>query len=364
MKDIIIIGGGLAGLISALRLGRQGIPVIVIEKYTYPRHKVCGEYISMEVHDFLSRENMLPSVSYPYINKLLISSVKGSSSISELDPGGFGISRFFLENHLFQLGTQAGVNFVFDEVTSVNNDNVLLKSGAELRSDIIIAAYGKRSKLDRELNRNYITHRSPYAGVKFHAKLENHDPELIALHNFDGGYCGICNVEDGTTNICYLVERDKIKSAGSIDRLEEKVLFRNPFLKDAFEQADRKFEKPLVINEISFATKTPVEGKIAMIGDAAGMITPLCGNGMSIAIHSAKGISDLIIRDPQIKAVDLCVAYSKFWSKTFKNRLQWGRAVQKTLFGRPWASSMAVAIAKRMPQVTTGIISLTHGEKI
>ena len=70
--------------------------------------------------------------------------------------------------------------------------------------------------------------------------------------------------------------------------MERQVLLKNPHLKRIFSEADFVFGRPEVINEISFETKDPVENHILMAGDAAGMITPVCGNGMAIAIHSGK----------------------------------------------------------------------------
>lgn len=78
--------------------------------------------------------------------------------------------------------------------------------------------------------------------------------------------------------------------------MEEAVLFRNPFIRSIFEKSEFLFDRPETINEISFQTKQPVENHILMIGDAAGMIAPLCGNGMAMAIHSAKIVSERLLQ--------------------------------------------------------------------
>ncbi|MCY7291598.1 MAG: NAD(P)-binding protein, partial [Ferruginibacter sp.] len=94
--DTAIIGGGLAGLNLSILLQRLGHSVILFEKETYPFHKVCGEYISLESWHFLAKEIGVPleNIEVPIIKKLWITSPDGSSLKKELDLGGFGISRF------------------------------------------------------------------------------------------------------------------------------------------------------------------------------------------------------------------------------------------------------------------------------
>lgn len=234
----------------------------------------------------------------------------------------------------------------------------------EHSAEIVIGAFGKRSRLDVTLSRNFIKARSPYVGIKYHAKT-SHPDAIIALHNFKGGYCGVSNVEDGKTNICYLVHRNKLKQAGSIEALEENVLFKNPHLRKIFNEADFIFKKPEVINEISFDRKEPVWNHVLMIGDAAGMIAPLCGNGMAMAIHSAKISSDLIIKHVTNSTFSHPVLegeYAHAWRKTFSRRLWIGRQLQNNLFGTEWGSNVGVTLAVHSRLVAREIINLTHGK--
>jgi menaquinone-9 beta-reductase len=111
--DIIIIGGGLGGLVAAHQLANKGREVLLIEKKTYPFHRVCGEYISNEVKDFLIKENLFPSEIGPSeISKFQLSSIKGNLSHMPLDLGGFGISRYAYDLFLYQKAKDAGVKFL------------------------------------------------------------------------------------------------------------------------------------------------------------------------------------------------------------------------------------------------------------
>ena len=110
----------------------------------------------------------------------------------------------------------------------------------------------------------------------------------IALHNFKNGYCGISAIEDDKYCVCYLTVADNLsKNNNSIEQMQENVLYKNPALKKIFTESEFLYDAPLTISQISFDKKTQTENHILMLGDAAGMITPLCGNGMSMAMHSA-----------------------------------------------------------------------------
>ena len=206
--------------------------------------------------------------------------------------------------------------------------------------------------------------RSPYMGIKYHVRYD-HPADMVSLHNFEGGYCGINRVEDGIYNLCYLIERSKLKPYQTISEMERNLLSVNPYLRRIFQEADFLFEKPEVINEISFATKAPVEKHILMSGDAAGMITPLCGNGMAMAMHSAKILSALIIQyfEENSSRRVLEQTYSREWNKLFASRLRTGRQIQK-LFGSSWVSNAAVNLIRQSKIISYHLMRSTHGEPV
>ena len=368
MKKIAIIGGGLAGLLSSIQLVRAGIPCVLVEKKSYPFHRVCGEYISNEALPFLKNLDLFPEeFNPPIINRFQLSSVSGRNCFVPLDMGGFGISRYVFDHFLFQKARALGVEFFLNtEVETVlfSDEKFHLKAkDKNLEADVVIGSFGKRSRLDNSLDRNFIKKRSPFVGVKYHVRRD-HPHDLIALHNFEGGYCGMSNIEDGKTNLCYLTHRDNLKKHGSIEEMEKQILFRNPLLKDIFTNAEFLFNKPEVINEISFETKAPVENHILMTGDAAGMITPLCGNGMAMALHSSKIASTLVKRfcnENSFSRGMMEEMYIAQWKKAFAQRLWKGRQVQR-LFGSDTASNIAVTLAIYSRRVANAIIRNTHGE--
>jgi len=283
-----------------------------------------------------------------------------------LDLGGFGISRYTFDNFLYERAKAVGVEFFLDEeveIVSFSNEKFQIKTQVnESEADVVIGTFGKRSKIDHQLNRKFIRQRSPYVGVKYHIRT-NHPNDLIALHNFPGGYCGMSNVEEGKTTLCYLSHRENLKQFRNIREMEEKILFKNPLLRSVFIDSEFLFKKPEVINEISFVTKSPIENHILMAGDSAGMIAPLCGNGMAIAIQSAKILSERVIQfvGEGMTREQLEKSYVDAWNKNFKRRLWMGRQIQK-LFGNAFASNLAVNLAMNVRPLANAIIRNTHGD--
>jgi menaquinone-9 beta-reductase len=364
MYEIIIIGGGLAGLVSSIQLAKAGRKVLVIEKKTYPFHKVCGEYISNETRPFLASLGVnFEDLGVKEISKFQFTSPSGRKLETDLDLGGFGISRYKLDEYLFHLAEQNGVEFLLEKsVESVDyqEDIMILKTQNQtFESRYVIGSFGKRTKLDATLKRDFFTKRSPYIGVKYHIKTD-FPQDLIALHNFKNGYCGISAIEDDKHCLCYLTTRENLRQHGTISEMEEQILWKNPHLKKIFTESEFLYDKPEVINEISFAPKTAVEDHILMAGDSAGLITPLCGNGMAMAIHGAKLLTNSILQNYEDRSLVESL-HQKTWNQHFKQRLWVGRNVQK-LFGNEVVSELALSSLKLVKPALRAIIKATHGE--
>ncbi len=374
--DIIIVGGGLAGLVSAILLSRKNKKVLLIEKKAYPFHRVCGEYISNEVLPFLKSLGFDPYIyGAVAINKLLISTPSGKSVYPPLGLGGFGLSRYTMDQALFELAKKSGA-FILTKtkVADVAFENdafmVTTNNSETFFAKIVIGSYGKRDTLDKQLNRKFIQTHTGYLGVKYHIKTD-YPADEIGLHNFEQGYCGISRVENDTYNLCYLYHRKNNAKIKDIANIEQNVLFKNPVLREIFSNSEFLFDKPVVINDFSFAPKSLVENHILMCGDSAGLITPLCGNGMSMAIHGAKLLCDLII---EMSVLDSDIInlhqrevlenlYEKEWSKNFKARLFWGRTIQK-LFGNSTITGMSIRSIHAVPPLERWLIGKTHGSVI
>ena len=368
--DVLIIGGGLAGLVSAIHLSRLGLQVVLIEKNGYPKHKVCGEYISNEVLPYLRFLEADPMIlGAKLINRFVMTSLKGKKIESKLSMGGFGISRYTLDHFLFQKAKENGCNIIkatVDKVSFLKDQfEVKTRDGQVFSAKIVIGAFGKRSNIDLNLDRPFIKSKSPFLAVKGHFKGDFPD-DLVELHNFKGGYCGVSKVENDHLNICYLADYQSFQKFNNIDDFQNEVLFKNPHLRNIFENTEPVFQKPLTISQVSFLPKKPVENHILMSGDAAGMIHPLCGNGMAMAIHSAKILSELIEKyfNGQIQTREkLELEYTGQWNAQFQKRLMAGRIFQ-TVFRMDKLSELMMAGLTMFPKLLPLFIRQTHGKPI
>ncbi|NMH28984.1 NAD(P)/FAD-dependent oxidoreductase [Flavobacterium silvaticum] len=368
-QQVIIIGGGLAGLCSALHLAKAGHSVTVVEKHQYPKHKVCGEYVSNEVLPYLKWLGADVSELNPVaISKAHFSTATGDSVLCGLPMGGFGISRFAFDEFLYKKALERGVSFIFSTVEEVrfSNDSfeVTLSDNAKLQASVVLGAYGKRSNLDKKFDRKFISHTSPWLAVKCHYK-GYFAADTVGLHNFEGGYCGVSKVEDGNINVCYLVSFESFKRFKNVDDFEQSVLMQNPELASVLTSGKRVFDQPLTISQINFEDKPAVENHILMIGDAAGLIHPLCGNGMAMAIHSAKMASECIIASSQnrLDRQLLEKEYTLLWHTNFNRRLKTGRLLSRALLN-PSAAKLLLGMVKRFPSLLPRIIKFTHGKPI
>lgn len=366
---IIIIGGGLAGLTASIHLSQQNFEVILFEKDSFPQHKVCGEYVSNEVLPYFESLQLdISTLQAPKIDHLLFSIQSGKTVQAKLPLGGFGISRFKFDEWLYQHALKNGVKVIQETVEEVSfeNEQFQLKTNTEehYEADIVLGAYGKRANIDKKLNRGFIQQKSSWLAVKAHYAHLDFPDNLVSLHNFEGGYCGLSKTESGAVNVCYLTTYKSFKRYKNPIDFKENVLLKNPCLNQFFKDSRPIFEKDISIAQISFAPKTIIENHILMLGDAAGLIHPLCGNGMAMAIHSAKIASEVILKnvtEGKLNRNQLEKDYLKAWKSQFKKRFQHGRILQKILLN-PNLAKTAQKTIHAFPSLLPKIISKTHGK--
>ena len=374
--DVVIVGGGLAGLTAAIILAKANKNILLVEKNSYPFHRVCGEYVSNEVLDYLLSLGFDPfAYGASTITKLRISTPSGKNVYTPLDLGGFGISRCVMDEALYRLALQYGATIhtntrVVDVQFLEGHFKVSVMNGIVLTARVVIGCYGKREMLDKKLERSFINKRTGYMAVKYHIRTD-YPLQEIGLDNFNGGYCGISKIEGDRYNLCYLYRRPQSNDNSSIAELEKNVLQQNPVLRRLFTESEFLFKEPKVISEIFFDRKTQIEDHILMCGDTAGLITPLCGNGMSMAISGAELLTTLILksnilntRNPDMDVRhQLEQEYQLQWNVRFARRLWWGRKLQP-FFGRPLLTKSGLFLLSGLPALRRKLVSLTHGQPI
>lgn len=370
--DCAIIGGGLAGLALAIQLADNNVKVVLFEKNEYPFHKVCGEYISMESWPFLTSLGVpLADMELPMIKSLGISSEKGFMLNHQLEMGGFGVSRYRLDQLLCEIALRR--NVVVLQQCKVNNvekagDLTRIQTSAGLfYARVVCGSYGKYVPSFLRNHMNYTSEQSGgsqnYIGVKYHIQTDLAE-DRIELHNFKNGYCGISRVEDGKYCLCYLTTAENLQQSDKdIKSMERKILFRNPYLQNYFTTSKFLSESPLIISNVTFRKKQTAIDDIFLIGDSAGTITPLCGNGMSMALRSSQLLANALSGyfERNIPLREVLFTYEQSWNTAFKKRITAGFYLQY-LFGKRAATDLALKVLAKTPLVMKQLVSLTHGD--
>jgi menaquinone-9 beta-reductase len=369
--DCAIVGGGVAGLSLAVLLAKEQKKVIIFEKENYPFHKVCGEYISNESVNFINNLGVdLSTYNLPRMDSLFLSSVSGISIKRKLSIGGIGFSRYKLDSLLYKLAIDCGVEVKTEtKVQNVefNNDVFQISFGEEkIIAKTTCGAYGKNSNIDVQLNRKIRAKNEKhlFIAIKHHLKTQ-YDRTQVEMHNFKGGYCGMSAIEDGKVNMSYITKAENLKNCGNkIAELENRILSTNPFLKRYINEAEFVFAKPLVISHLYFGIKSTVDEHILMLGDAAGNIAPLSGNGISMALRSAfiayRAVNSYL--QNQITRTIMEEIYAKEYKKAVSSRIRYARMVHQT-FGKPILNDLSFYFLKIFPFMIDFTQTKIHGSE-
>jgi len=377
MFDVAIVGGGLAGCNAAITLVQRNRHVLLLEANLYPHPKVCGEFLSPECISLFASSGFLPvlqQLSPVTIRTVRITAPDGSVWRTGFPAPALGISRYALDAAFARYIAHHGVEV--HEGVRVTGIAGSLREGFALtartsdgiqtfRAATVIAAYGKRSNLDRHLKRAFLRRPQPFIALKRHF-IGPSLPGHIDLHVFPGGYCGMSEVEGGITNVCLLVRQDIFQStlSGSPAGLEAFIHWmceQNTHLHDWFAQAVPVYPEWLSIAQVPFVGKTMIEGDVLLAGDAAGMVAPLAGDGMAMALHSGELSALLIDRylAAEITAPELKTAYTRTWNATFTARLQFGRMLQSIML-RPRLFVPGLRLLNLLPVLGDFLVTQTR----
>lgn len=368
MYDVIVVGAGLAGCSAAIQLTEQGFQVLLLEQARYPTHRLCGEFLSIEVIEVFERLGVLDAVlsagAHP-IRQAYLTAAGGASFHCKLPGTALGLSRYQLDQILFQRSQAVGA--ICHQETPVRLVTGNLATGfvvhtrqGEFAGRIVLASYGKGSCLDHKLERPFIQQRSPWIASKAHY-MGIHLPHVIELHAFPGGYCGLSQIEAGWINVCWIAHQ-RILKPGSGDRLCPEALLQNPALAERLGAMER-VSAPKHLAQICFATKAKFEGDLCMIGDAGGMITPLCGDGMAMALCSADLVVPLVaqVLRSRLSTEGFKAQYEATWKQTFRTRLQLGRLMHAG-FIHPVLADIGIHLCDRFPPLGYWLIQSTRGK--
>ncbi len=374
--EVAIIGSGPAGSTAAINLAKKGFNVCLFEKKLFSGETVCGEFLSKEVTDNLKELNLFEKfkslkpneiISFRFVNS------NGQDISTPLNFNAYSLKRSTFDEFLLQQANENGTNVfqpaeVIEIIKLKNHFNLIFDSLNKRESVIVknvIAAYGKQNILDRGLNRKFVNEKSKLTGVKFHIKekyFSDFNKNEIHIYSGEHIYCGINAVNDNMVTLCFLEDRNSYSKPVTNHLLE---LFNNNInFKNLF-----KTDLHIVINNstlygtgnLYFGKRNIIEKGIYMIGDAAGIIAPLAGEGIGIAFESARVLSGILLEERE-KKFDSIISQRKYineWKKLFERRLFTAKLIQNFIF-KSYLRNTGFYLIKLFPGLLNFFIKTTR----
>lgn len=271
-RGIEIIGGGLAGLSLGIALRRASVPVTLHEAHDYPRHRVCGEFITGLSSQTIERLGLSSALTGALSHREVAWFIgEKPTRIQRLPAPALGLSRHALDARLAReftaLGGELHTRSRFDSTANAPGR---------------VFATGRRRALE-----------SPWIGLKIHAR----DLALardLELHLGEHAYVGLARVEDGSVNLCGLFRRRPISQRGAHLLLAYLHDARLPALAARLRAAALEPDTFCAVAAVAFDRRIRSVDAIRL-GDANAMIPPFTGNGMAMAFQSAELALDPLV---------------------------------------------------------------------
>jgi flavin-dependent dehydrogenase len=374
MKPITIIGGGLAGLTLGILLRRENIAAAVIEAGRYPRHRVCGEFLSgrgREILRELELEERIPramegaSCSFHLQDRepIRFQMAEAALCVSRFDLDHFLAEEFQRGGGILKTGERAEVNGADVGVVratgrrrSHDGKGKLfgLKAHARLPSEEVRGDARPPGINTRIENFGRRVFGRPMESVGKPRALQNASD--LELHFGGREYVGICRLAEGRVNVCGLFYSEE--AASNVHR-EWKRIFERSVWSGALRDVTWDEESFSAVAGLTLDRDAPED--CFAIGDAAAMIPPLTGNGMSMAIESADVAVDLLRKYARGEmSWDDCVrGHALKWREHFSRRLRWAGFVQRLLF-RPAGQRVLYLGARLAPRLPNLFFSRTR----
>lgn len=292
LVDNLVIGGGLAGGMAALRLAQAGRDVLLVEKERTAHHKVCGEFLSPEAVDYLCRAGVDPRrLGAVPIDHLRLS-VGSRVMEAPLPFRALSLSRWVLDAALLARASEEGcivLRGVAAARLAPNGDSWMAEwaDGTVQPARTVFLATGKHDL--RGWGRPAGV-QCDLVGFKLHWRLNAAETQALRgfmdLFLFSGGYGGLALVENDAANLCLVVRSSRLRKLGGWREVLAGLLEENAHICRRFAGAGALWERPLAISSIPYGYMSSRTSGVWCVGDQAAVIPSFTGDGMAIALHS------------------------------------------------------------------------------
>ncbi len=303
--DVAVVGGSLAGSAAAAALARGGASVVVLERASFPRPKICGCFLSHEALPVLERmaiRNELRNETAETIARFALVTAGGRRVESDLPAPVLSLSRARLDSLSAAAAERQGARLHFSAAVQSFEGNLregfrVKVAGADLGARVLLGAWGRYSPLDGRLSRPFFRQEPSLFG--FGKQLTGDGSRFAGravLHLFDGGYLGLSRVEGGVVNLAALATPRVAKAAHhDFDELLGRLKTESPALAVDLEGLTPVPGPILVSEPVHLGLRPAVAGDVLLVGDAAGVIDPYTGTGMALALLSGEAAAGPIL---------------------------------------------------------------------
>jgi menaquinone-9 beta-reductase len=314
-KPIQIVGGGLAGLTLGIALRKEEVPVTIIEAGNYPRHRVCGEFISgrgLEILDALGLKRAFETAGAVQAETAAFFSETAGAPGRRLPAPALCLSRFVMDKLLADVFQKLGGE---------------LHAGERWRKDFgegVVRASGRRVQP--------VENGWRWFGLKAHAKNVSLAADL-EMHVSRHGYVGLCRLAGGEVNVCGLFRRQHQADPPQ----NGFALLRNTpgsVLNERLARADFDKSSFCSVAGLSLQPQRAADKSECRIGDALTMIPPVTGNGMSLAFESAQLAAGPLAAFSRGERSwpEAREDVARLCDETFSRRLAWAKWLQTAMF--------------------------------
>ena len=365
--DCIVVGAGPAGSITARDLARRGGSVLLVDKASFPRPKVCGCCVNPRALETLSRAGLERVTERPGAVSLtsLELACNGRRAVIR-HPLGVAVSREAFDAALIDAAADAGVNFLpataatLLPATSPDFRELRLRQDGRswiARGRFVVSATG----LSDSLTENGTRDRGPVVGSKIGAGAiaptvpDGYAPHRIFMACAEEGYVGLVVLEDGRLDLAAALRPDAVREAGGIGPLVERIL------------AGARLPPVPGVAGLSWKgtpslTRTArrlAEGRVFRVGDAAGYVEPCTGEGMAWAVAGGRRLAailaDALGRDDG--------AAERRWAKAYRREVGRRQLVCRStglVVRTPWMTRSLVCLLNVCPGLAHPLIRTTH----
>jgi menaquinone-9 beta-reductase len=342
MKPIAIIGGGLAGLTLGVALRQREVPVTIYEAGRYPRHRVCGEFISGRGRGVLAQLGLEARFFAAGAREAATAAFFSARAghVVKLPERALCLSRYRMDALLAEEFRNLGGCLQEDH------------RWQEAMGEGTVRATGRRIQPTTQGWR--------WFGLKAHAANVSLDADL-ELHLLPRGYVGLCQLGGGVVNVCGLFRTratvpDLAQSwrtwltGGSESRLSRRLAAAE-FSADTF----------CSVSSLSLRPHTAAPRAECCLGDAITMIAPLTGNGMSMAFESAE-LALASLTSYSLGRTDWATAtgeIARACDQAFARRLRWSRWLQAAFLHAPTSGAL-IWFGSRAPRLWRALFASTR----